>query len=344
MNASSSRYERQIRFTELGPDGQRQLARSRVLVCGCGALGCVAAQWLARAGVGYIRLIDRDLVELGNLHRQTLYDEADAVSGLPKAVVAQRRLQSFNSEVEVQGIVADLHSGNVAELADGVDLIIDGTDNFETRYLINDWAVAKGIPWIYGGVVGDEGRCWTIIPEKTPCLRCLMPQPPAPGTTPTCETLGVLGPAAGLIGSWQANEAIKLLAGRAEAVLSAFLAVDLWRGAFRLSNTSRYAPGTSCPACGTREFPALAGRERSQTTVLCGRGAVQITLAQLPAPLDQLADQLRTAADEVMVNDYLLRARFADRSITLFTDGRVVVSGTDDAVVARSLLAKFVGL
>ncbi len=344
MNAPSSRYDRQIRFTELGPDGQRRLARGRVLVCGCGALGSVAAQWMARAGVGFIRLIDRDLVELGNLHRQTLYDEADAVSGLPKAVVAQRRLQSINSEVEVEGIVADLHSGNVAELADGVDLIIDGTDNFETRYLINDWAVAKGIPWIYGGVVGDEGRCWTIIPEKTPCLRCLMPQPPAPGTTPTCETLGVLGPAAGLIGSWQANEAVKLLAGRAEVALSAFLAVDLWRGAFRLSNMCRYAPGTSCPACGTREFPALAGRERSQTTVLCGRGAVQITLAQLPAPLDQLADQLRTAADEVMVNDYLLRARFADQSIMLFTDGRAVVSGTDDAVAARSLLAKFIGL
>lgn len=344
MNAPSPRYDRQIRFTELGPDGQRRLAQSRVLMCGCGALGCVVAQWLVRAGVGYVRLIDRDLVELGNLHRQTLYDEADAASGLPKAVLAQRRLQSINSEVQIEGIIADLHSGNVADLAGGVDLIIDATDNFETRYLINDWAIAEGIPWIYGGVVGDEGRCWTIIPERTPCLRCLLPQPPAPGTAPTCESVGVLGPAAGLIGSWQANEAIKLLADRTEAVLPALLTVDLWQGTFRQSMIGRYVAGTSCPACGTREFPALAGREQSQTTVLCGRGAVQITLAQLPAPLDQLADQLRTAADEVMVNDYLLRARFADRSITLFTDGRAVVSGTDDAVAARSLLAKFIGL
>jgi len=344
MNLSASRYDRQTRFAPLGPDGQLRLAQGRVLICGCGALGCVVAQWLVRAGVGFVRLIDRDLVEPGNLHRQTLYDEADAASGLPKAVLAQRRLQSINSEVEVEGIVADLHSGNVAELAGGIDLMIDATDNFETRYLINDWAVAKGLPWIYGGVVGDEGCAWTIIPEHTPCLRCLLPQPPAPGAAPTCESVGVLGPAAGLIASWQANEAIKLLAGRTEAVLPAMLTVDLWRGTFRQSKTGRYVPGTSCPACGTREFPALAGRERSQTTVLCGRGAVQITLAQLPAPLDRLAEQLRASADEVAVNDYLLRARFADRSITLFADGRVVVSGTDDAAAARSLLAKYVGL
>lgn len=344
MNSSASRYDRQTRFAQLGPEGQRRLAQGRVLVCGCGALGSVAAQWLVRAGVGFVRLIDRDLVEPSNLHRQTLYDEADAASGMPKAIVAQRRLQAINSEVEVEGIVADLHSGNVADLAGGVDLIVDGTDNFETRYLINDWAVARGIPWIYGGVVGDEGCAWTIVPDKTPCLRCLIPQPPAPGTTPTCETVGVLGPAAGLIGAWQANEALKLLSGRSEAALPSLLTVDLWRGVFRLSKMGRYEPGTSCPACGTREFPALAGRERAQTTVLCGRGAVQITLAQLPVPLERLAEQLRTAADEITVNDYLLRARFGDRSITLFTDGRVVVSGTDDAGVARSLLAKYVGL
>lgn len=344
MNAPSPRYDRQSRFAELGPEGQRRLARGRVLVCGCGALGSAAAQWLVRAGVGFVRLIDRDLVELSNLHRQTLYDEADAVSAMPKAVLARNRLRQINSEVEIEGIVADLRAGNVAQLAGGVDLIVDGTDNFETRYLINDWAVAKGVPWIYGGVVGDEGCAWTIVPDKTPCLRCLMPQPPAPGTAPTCETIGVLGPAAGLIGAWQANEAIKLLAGRVESAVPGILVVDLWRGAFRLSKMGRYAPGTSCPACGTRQFPALAGREQAQTTVLCGRGAVQITLAQLPAPLDQLAEQLRTVADEVMVNDYLLRARFNERSITLFNDGRVVVSGTNDAVAARSLLAKYIGL
>lgn len=338
-----SRYARQTVLPCIGAEGQARLAQSRVLIAGCGALGTHVAEALARAGVGLLRLIDRDYVELSNLQRQVLFDESDVAAGQPKAVAAQRRLTDINSTIAIEAVVDDLNAANITEHVAGIDLIIDATDNFETRYLVNDAAMRAGIPWIYAGVLATHGLTMTIVPGQTACLRCAFPEPAEPGSTPTCDTAGVLGPAVALVAAIQAAEALKVLVGSLREVNDTLLAVDVWTLAFTRLRVPR---DPACPACGDgpREYPFMAPRVGARATVLCGRDTVQVTM-QPPArlALDLLAHRLRDAG-VVRHNEHLLRLQFGERELVIFPNGRVLVHGTDDPAVARSLVARFVGL
>ena len=336
------RYRRQLRYAPLGEEGQRRLIQARVLVVGSGALGCVVADTLVRAGVGFVRLVDRDFVETDNLHRQVLFDENDANAQLPKAVAAARRLAHVNSTVEIDPIVADLNATNICQLADDVELIVDGTDNFETRYLINDYAVANDRPWIFGGCVGAEGQTLAIVPGETPCLACIMPEPPPATAQPTCETAGVLGPIVNVIASLQAMEALKLLSGNRKQLNPAMTLVDLWGNQIRSIGVGA-SRSDDCPTCGKRDFAWLDGRRGSAITRLCGRNSVQIAPAT-PEPVDlpALAERLSTVG-RVTSNPFLLRLQVDDYLLTLFADGRTIIGGTDDPAVARTVLAKYLG-
>lgn len=336
------RYVRQIRYAPLGLAGQERLTQSKALVCGCGALGCMAANILVRAGVGWVRIVDRDLVETHNLQRQTLFDEQDVAAGLPKAVAAAEKLRKANSQVRVEGIVADLRPDNIHHLAQGVDVIVDGTDNFQTRFLLNDFAVQQGIPWIYGGCLGAEGQTMTILPGQTPCLRCLLPECPAPGSLPTCDTAGILPPIVGVIASIEAIEAIKILSGHPEAISPYLTVVELWDSCIRQVSVAQLREQVDCPACKRGEFPWLAGREGSSTAVLCGRNAVQLTHSGEAIPLEQLARRLE-GLGPLTLNPFLLRLKVDPYELVVFSDGRAIVSGTDDPAVARSVYAKFIG-
>ena len=342
VSPDSLRYVRQTRFAPLGERGQRRLARARVLLCGCGALGSTIANMLVRAGVGTLRVVDRDFVELSNLQRQVLFDEADAAAGLPKAVAAAEKLRSINSTVAVEPIVADLEPANIEQFCEQIDVILDGTDNFETRFLINDAAVKRGLPWIYGGCVGAEGQTMAILPGQTPCLRCLMPECPAPGSTPTCETAGILGPIVGLIASIEAAEAIKILSGNRNAISHDLTVVDLWRNRVRQVDVRGLRDRVDCPTCKHAEFPWLSGRMGSRTAVLCGRNAVQLTHPEANLPLDALAEKLQ-GVGQLTRNPFLLRLKVEGYELTIFADGRAIISGVDDVAAARAVYAKYVG-
>lgn len=336
------RYRRQIRFAPFGEEGQRKLRQSRVLVCGCGALGSVVADTLVRSGVGFVRLVDRDFVDLDNLHRQVLFDERDAAEQLPKAVAAARRLSNVNSDVKIEPVVADLNAENIRKLADDVELIVDGTDNFETRYLVNDYAVATSKPWLFAGCVGAEGQMLAIIPGETPCLSCIMPEPPPAAVLPTCESAGVLGPIVILIASLQAMEALKLLSGNRDRVNPAMTFVDLWHNQLR---TISVAAGRSadCPTCGRKEFAWLEGGRGAAITRLCGRNSVQISASGSDSvDLGALAEKL-DGVGRVSGNPFLLRLEVDSFQLTVFADGRTIVGGTDDPAVARTVHAKYVG-
>src|SRR3954468_11814413 len=255
-----------MRFGGIGVEGQRKLLASRALVVGCGALGAVIANTLARAGVGKLRIVDRDFLELNNLQRQVLYDEDDVAAGLPKAIAARNRLVKINSSIEIDAVVADVEHTNIERLLAGVDCLIDGTDNFETRFLLNDAAVKLRIPWVYGGCLGAEGQTLTILPGQTACLRCLMPEPPPPGTTPTCDSAGILGTIIGVVASMQANEALKILSGHREAISRTWTIFDLWDNTIRQIKLE-LTPAADCPCCGRREFPWLSGQRGSHTAV-----------------------------------------------------------------------------
>ncbi|MGA2796603.1 MAG: ThiF family adenylyltransferase [Thermoguttaceae bacterium] len=336
------RYIRQIRFPPLGEEGQRRLASARAMVCGCGALGSVIANTLVRAGVGGVRIVDRDFVELSNLARQTLFDEADAAAGLPKAVAAAEKLRRINSSVEIEPVVADVNHTNIERFCDGVDVILDGTDNFETRFLINDAAVKLRLPWIYGGCVGAEGQTMTIIPGETPCLGCLMQTCPQPGSTPTCDTAGILGPIVGVIASIEAVEAIKILSGNRQAISRQLTIVDLWQNRIKQVDVSRLREQANCAACKRGEFTWLAGREGGRTAALCGRNAVQLSHPGASISLADLAERL-AGAGSVTLNQYLLRLQVPAYEITVFADGRAIISGTDDIAAARTIYAKYIG-
>ncbi len=345
MNAADpalARYERQFRFLPLGEEGQRRLLAARALICGCGALGSVIANTLVRAGVGAVRIVDRDFLEWNNLQRQVLYDESDVAARLPKAIAAAAKLRAINSTVAVEPVVADVTAGNVLGLCDGVDVILDGTDNFETRFLLNDAACRLGIPWVYGGCVGAEGQCLTILPGQPPCLRCLLTDPPPPGALPTCDTAGILAPIVNIIASLQACEAIKLLAGRADAVSHTLSVIDLWDNRWRQIKLDRLREQGGCPTCRDREYPWLSGQRGSQTAVLCGRNAVQLSGCAIPESFDRLSQKL-SALGRVAYNDWLLRLSVDPHEITLFADGRAIISGTDDIAAARSIHAKYLG-
>jgi adenylyltransferase/sulfurtransferase len=336
------RYIRQIRYAPLGEQGQRRLLESRALVCGCGALGNLLAATLVRAGVGSVRIVDRDFAETNNLQRQMLFDEDDVARGLPKAIAAAEKLKRANSEVEIEPIVADLNHTNVDGLIDGVDVIVDGTDNFQTRFLINDAAVKHGIPWVYGGCLGAEGQTMTILPRETPCLRCLMPQCPPPGSTPTCDVAGILAPIVGVIASIEAIEAIKILSGNRQAISRSLTVIELWDNHLRQVDVSSLRDQVDCPACKHGEFPWLSGQEGSHTAVLCGRNAVQLTHPGTAVSLDDLARQL-DGVGRVTLNPFLVRRRVDEYELTIFADGRAIISGTDDIAGAKTVYAKYVG-
>ncbi len=342
-SASLARYARQWRFAPLGEAGQRQLLSSRVLLCGCGALGTVLANTLVRAGVGRLRIVDRDFVETTNLQRQVLFDEDDVAAQLPKAVAAAEKLRRVNSTVEIEPIVADVDAGNVEQFASGADVILDGTDNFETRFLLNDVAVKHGIPWVYGGCLGAEGQTMTILPGDTPCLRCLMPEPPPPGVAPTCDTAGILASIINVIASIEALEAIKILAGHREAVSRKLQVFDLWENQCRQLDLSKLRSEGNCPCCVQREFEWLAGDRTSHSTVLCGRNSVQVAPPSgWRLSLEELERKL-AGVGNVTRNPFLLRLNVAPYQVTVFADGRAIISGTDDPAAAKTVYARYVG-
>lgn len=333
------RYSRQILFSGLGEAGQARLMASRVAIVGCGALGSFQADALARAGVGSLRIIDRDYVELSNLQRQWLFEEADAEEGLPKALAAARRLSRINSAVKVVSEVDDLTPANAEELLGGVDLILDGTDNFETRYLVNDFAIHCGIPWVYGAAVGSYGLTMAILPGRTACLKCIYPEPPA-GAQPTCETDGVLNPVTSTIAALQTAEALKILSGNPKALANRLTMVDVWSGTVR--QIVQPPPDPSCMACGQRRFVHLEGSHRAPIS-LCGRNAVQIHERSRPVDLAELKRRLAPLG-EVRANEFALRFSLPQYDITVFPDGRAIIKGTTDTGLARSLYARYIGM
>jgi adenylyltransferase/sulfurtransferase len=308
------------------------------VIAGCGGLGAFAADLLCRAGVGRLILIDRDYVEFSNLQRQSLYEEADAAEGLPKAVAAARRLRAVNPDIEIQPEVADLTSDNIARLFQGAHVVLDGTDNFETRYLINDYCVKHGIPWIYGGAVATHGTVMPVKPGETACLKCVYPVAPPNGNV-TCETVGVLNTVPALIATIQASEALKILAGKPEQVAPRITAVDVWTGIIR--QVRQPGPDPECIACGKREWVHLEAARRAPVT-LCGRNAVQIHEQPRRLDLERLAERLR-ALGEVRLNPYVLRFSIPPYEMTVFPDGRAIIKGTMDTGLARSLYARYIG-
>lgn len=340
---ASNRYRRQTQFAPLGTTGQALLARSSVAICGCGALGSVLAERMVRAGVGRVRLIDRDWVEWDNLPRQTLFTEADAQERLPKAVAAAEKLKAINSQTTIDIAVADITHRSAQSLLGDVDLILDGTDNFETRYLINDFALAHNIPWVHAGCIGAQGQVLPMMPGKTACFRCLLPELPPADSVGTCDTVGVLGPAVSMIAACQAIEAIKLLTHSTNETLGQLQVFDMWRGTQRMISLAALTAGDDCPACKKRDYEFLEGRRSAAALVLCGKNAVQV---QAPAAqrinLKEMGERL-SVHGEVQVNAFLLRVQVERYHITLFTDGRAIIAGTEDPAIARSLYSKLIG-
>jgi molybdopterin/thiamine biosynthesis adenylyltransferase len=334
------RYSRQVLFSGIGSEGQERLLASRAVIVGCGAIGAAAANLLVRAGVGHLRIIDRDFVEPSNLQRQTLFDESDALHALPKAAAAERKLRSINSSVQVEGVIADLNPGNVEQLLDAFDLILDGTDNFETRFLINDFAVKSAKPWIYAAAVASYGLTMTVRPGLTPCLACLLETSNAGhGLEETCDTIGVLGPIVNLIASLEAAEALKLLAGREEALHGRLISCNVWTGHLQSIRVTR---NQACRACARHEFRYLDGEVQPHIT-MCGRDSVQIHERARTLDLHALGERLRPVVGNVRQNDFLLRFLVAPYEMTVFADGRAILKGTKDPAVARSFYAKYIG-
>lgn len=332
-----SRYSRQILFAGIGEQGQQRIGEATAVVIGCGALGSLQAATLARAGVGCLRIVDRDFVERTNLQRQWLYTERDAEEALPKAVAAARELTRANSEIRIEPVVADFTASTAPDLLDGASVILDGTDNFETRYLINDLAVRDGIPWIYGGAVSSYGITMPVLPGRTCCLKCIYPEPPS-GAQPTCETAGVLNAVTAAVAAIQAGDALKILAGSAADLRHRITTIDVWSGEIR--QVSQPAPRDDCPACGRREFPHLSGRRAPIS--LCGRNAVQIHERERPLDLEALRSRLEPLG-VVRSNEFALRFFVNGYEMTIFPDGRAIIKGTQDTGLARSLYARYIG-
>lgn len=336
-----SRYSRQILFPGIGREGQERICAATVLIVGCGALGSAQAEALSRAGVGTLRIADRDFVEASNLQRQTMFTEADARDRLPKAIACANRIAEINSEVTVQPEVTDVNASNIETLIAGCDLVLDGTDNFATRYLINDACVKQNLPWIYGAAVSANGVTMTVIPHETPCLRCIFPDAPPAGSAPTCDTAGVIMPIITLVVSWQVTEAMKLLTGQRDQLHHSLMQFDLWRNDVRRINLSQ--PDPECRTCGLGQYDNLSADNAEFAAVLCGRDAVQISppvAGQLD--LTSLAERLRPLG-QVKANDYLVRFSAGEHELTIFRDGRAIIRGVDDITQARSLYARYVG-
>ena len=336
------RYSRQTLLPEIGITGQERLLASSVAVIGCGALGTVIASTLVRAGVGKVRVIDRDYIELNNLQRQILFDEEDVTRGLPKAIAAAEKLSKVNSQVEVEPVVADVNPDNVERLIGDVDLVLDGTDNFETRFLLNDASVKHDIPWVYGAVIATYGMTMAIVPHRTPCFRCFLVKMPVPGSTPTCDTVGVLSPAVSVVAALEVTEGLKILVGKEEELHGRLLYVDVWTGTLeRMEVEKGNAP---CPVCDLGQFEFLEAREGSYLTSLCGRQAVQINVrGRSRVSFSDLVKRLGSVG-QVTFNDYMLRFLVDSYELTVFPDGRAIVKGTTDEAIARTLYARYIGL
>jgi len=359
------RYHRQILLPGIGQQGQEMLLRSKALIIGCGALGTVIANMLARAGVGHLVIIDRDFIEITNLQRQVLFDEQDVHDAIPKAEAAKRKIAKINSQIQVTAIVDDLNHTNIEKIAQGCDVLVDGVDNFETRFLANDCAVKLGIPYIYGGAVGTVGMTYAILPHTqsgdspweqkclaTPCLRCIFEQAPPPGMNPTCDTAGVLGSVVAIVANYQVNETIKVLTANFDAVNPSMISIDTWLNTTRQLKVRRAYDVGQCVCCKNRDFQFLAGKFTSATTTLCGRNAVQLMHKNTDndgnntLDFDDIASRLK-AHGQVTANKFMLRAQITDNSqayeLTLFTDGRAIIKGTKDANTAKSIYAKYIG-
>ncbi len=344
MSQSLERYSRQILFQHIDEDSQKLLMNSTAVVIGCGALGTISSSYLVRAGVGQLRIIDRDFIEENNLQRQILFDENDISENLPKAVAAQRKLQKSNNSVRIEGIVTDVNYSNIDELTSDADIIIDGTDNFESRFLINDFCVKNSVPWIYGACIGSRGVVMNIIPPKTPCLRCVFESMPQIGSFPTCDTAGVIGPIAGIVASFQAAEAIKILTGNYASVNKNLLEIDVWDTNFRQIDISELKDISNCPTCKLQNYEFLQAEVGVMTTFLCGKNAVQVMPRNIGTiDLRQLERRLSSIAD-VSSNAFMLKFMVNDHTFTVFPDGRAIITGTADSSTAKGLYSKYLGM
>ena len=340
-NRMNERYSRQILFSGIGAAGQKRLQSATVLIVGCGALGTAQVEALARAGVGRLRIADRDFVEASNLQRQTMFTESDAAERLPKAIAAQKHLNNVNSSVSVEPEVVDVNASNVERLLAGSNLVLDGTDNFATRYLLNDACVKHNVDWIYGAAVGSYGVTMTIRPHRTPCLRCVFEEAPPAASAPTCDTAGVIMPIISVVAAVQVTEAFKLLTKNEAELHQSLMQFDVWRNEWRRIKPG--PPSPDCPTCGLGRFEMLDENRSEFAAVLCGRNAVQISPSQSGrVDFHRLAERLQSNG-EVQFNDYLLRFRTGDFELTVFQDARSIVRGTDNITTARSLYAKFIG-
>ncbi len=338
---ANERYSRQILFKAIGELGQQRLSRSRTLIIGCGALGSAQAESLARAGVGRVRIVDRDFVEASNLQRQTLFTESDAAGHTPKAIAAANHIKLINSEIETEPEIVDVNHSNIERLIEDCDVVLDGTDNFATRYLINDACVKHEINWIYGAAVGSYGVTMTVRPHQTPCLRCVFEEAPPAASAPTCDTAGVIMPIINVVAAVQVSEALKLLTARYEDLHQSLMQFDVWRNEWR--KISPGSPSPQCSTCALGFFDTLQPATGEFAAVLCGRNAVQISPTEKTrVDFERLAERLR-ASGEVKFNDYLLRFRTGDYEVTVFQDARSIIRGTDEITTARSLYAKYIG-
>jgi adenylyltransferase/sulfurtransferase len=338
---STDRYSRQILFNGLGQDGQRRLGKARVAIIGCGALGSAQAEALARAGVGKLRIIDRDFVEASNLQRQTMFTERDAADRVPKAIAAASHIGEINSDIQVEPEIRDVNYTNIERLIEGCDVVLDGTDNFATRFLINDACVKHRVDWIYGAAVGSYGVSLTVRPGVTPCLRCVFEEAPPAASAPTCDTAGVIMPIIAVVAAVQVTEALKLLTGQQAQLHNSLMQFDVWRNEWRKINPG--TPSPNCVTCGLRRYETLEPAVGEYAAILCGRNAVQISPAR-PTQINfgELAARLQGAGD-VKFNDYLLRFQAGEFELTIFQDARSIIRGTDEITTARSLYAKYIG-
>jgi adenylyltransferase/sulfurtransferase len=338
---NNERYSRQILFNGIGKEGQQRLLNSRVVIIGCGALGSAQAEALARAGVGNLRIIDRDFVEFSNLQRQTMFTESDAAERLPKAIACANRIREINSDITADAEVADVNHSNIERFISEVDVVIDGTDNFATRYLINDACVKHQVNWVYGAAVGSYGVTMTIQPHKTPCLRCIFPEAPPAASAPTCDTAGVIMPIISIVASVQVTEALKLITAKVQELHGSLMQFDVWRNEWR--KISIGGPSQDCPTCGVGDYQTLNAEAREFAAVMCGRHAVQISPSEsMHIDLDALRRKLESSGD-VKANNYLVRFRTGEYELTIFQDARSIIRGTDDIATARSLYSKYIG-
>ena len=339
-----SRYHRQYLFNKIGEAGQRKLIESKITIIGCGALGTVLVNTLARAGVGFIRIVDRDFIEFNNLQRQVLFDEDDIKENLPKAVAAERKIKKINSQIKIEAIVSDVNFTNIEGFIKDADLVLDGTDNFETRFLINDTCVKHNKPWIYGAVIGSHGLTMTIIPKKTACLRCVFESAPPPELTPTCDTAGIIAPASQVIASLEATEAIKFLSGNIQDLNKSLFSFDVWTLKSQTFKLEGLRDAIECPTCKIGKYEFLTGESAPKTTSLCGRNAVQITRPdKIKLDFAHLANRFEKVG-EAKFNSFMFQAKVDGYEFTIFPDGRAIIKGTNDPAQAKTIYAKYIGV